>query len=98
MLNRDVLSDLSSSMRFRVKELSLTPVVVTSELHAQNPSFEPAHLAALAAKQQSRMKTTSDLAPSRIPCKSDHTSDAPSLRFACRILQLVCCFLRSKEP
>lgn len=81
-----------------MKELSLTPVVVTSELHAQSPSFEPAHLAALAAKQQSRINTTSDLARSKIPCRSDHTSDAPLFRFACQILRLGPRLLRSREP
>ncbi len=98
MLNRDVLSDSSSSIRFRVKELSLTPIVVIFELHAQSSSFELAHLVALATKQQSKMKTTSNLARSRISCKSNHISDAPSFRFACQILRLGRYLLRSREP
>ena len=43
MLNRDLPSELSSCIRLRVNELSLTPVVATSKLHAQSPSFEAAH-------------------------------------------------------
>jgi hypothetical protein len=93
MLKRDVLSELSSAIRFRVNELSLTLVVVTSELHAQSPSFEPVHLVALATKQQSKIKMTSDLARSKTPCRSDHTTVAPPFGFARQILLLGRCLL-----